>query len=65
MLFKKTKYYNMGGETFQNVGSLAEWLTRCPAKALLNERAGSNPAAVVNTNIMYSFITNYKLCETK
>lgn len=47
MLFKKTKYYNMGGETFQNVGSLAEWLTRCPAKALLNERAGSNPAAVV------------------
>jgi hypothetical protein len=59
----------MGGETFQNVGSLAEWLTRCPAKALLNERAGSNPAAVVTkaniNNIMYSFIINYKLCETK
>ncbi len=28
-------------------GSLAEWLTRCPAKALPYRRAGSNPAAVV------------------
>tara|TARA_A100001388_G_C28540423_1_gene389958 strand:- start:506 stop:637 length:132 start_codon:yes stop_codon:yes gene_type:complete len=28
-------------------GSLAEWLTRCPAKALPIGRAGSNPAAVV------------------
>ena len=57
MLFKKTKYYNMGGETFQNVGSLAEWLTRCPAKALLNERAGSNPAAVeINYKYIFSKI---------
>ena len=47
MLFKKTKYYNMGGETFQNVGSLAEWLTRCPAKALSFGRVGSNPTVVV------------------
>tara|TARA_Y100000591_G_C21551922_1_gene554109 strand:- start:3 stop:122 length:120 start_codon:yes stop_codon:yes gene_type:complete len=37
-------------------GSLAEWLTRCPAKALLNERVGSNPAAVDNKNIYYVYV---------
>ena len=29
-------------------GNLAEWLTRCPAKALPHGRAGSNPAVVEN-----------------
>ena len=29
------------------VGNVAEWLRRCPAKALGSARVGSNPAVVV------------------
>tara|TARA_B100001093_G_C26221521_1_gene756323 strand:- start:51 stop:182 length:132 start_codon:yes stop_codon:yes gene_type:complete len=36
----------MGSNPIMSIGSLAERLTRCPAKALPIGCAGSNPAAV-------------------
>lgn len=40
---------------------LVEWLTRCPAKAMLFERVGSNPAADDNFLLFFVILQRFPL----